>query len=432
MASLLPLRHRASSSRALSHLRAHLQQRWSFATHAAAGAQRGSLLGLQGMQQFHMEKLSGWEQATHQLAASDCEPLSLSELLALADDECRVKWESLSLGYPPSRGDEQLLAEIADGLYAGNDLSTENILGVVPAEGILLAMHALLSPGDHVVVVSPCYASLRSVAEAALGCTVSPWCVEWQADGRPTFCTDKLRQLVTQRKTTLLVVNFPHNPTGFVPTLDEWSQIVRICDERGIWLFSDEMYRHLERHEHGCVTLPSAAENYSRGVTLSGLSKAYGLPGLRVGWLASPDVELISRCFDLKDYTTICASRPSECLALIALRNRQILWDRCNGIISHNIGLMSNFVQGREQVIEWRPPQGGPVALPRLLSGGAIDHCAAALQSEGVMLIPDREFGTATERETGAYADNRLRIGLGRKGFVEMLQAWARVLDAGA
>ena len=80
MASLLPLRHRASSSRALSHLRAHLQQRWSFATHAAAGAQRGSLLGLQGMQQFHMEKLSGWEQATHQLAASDCEPLSLSEL----------------------------------------------------------------------------------------------------------------------------------------------------------------------------------------------------------------------------------------------------------------------------------------------------------------------------------------------------------------
>jgi aspartate/methionine/tyrosine aminotransferase len=438
---VLPLRQRPSSSRVLAHLHAtrarHWQQRWGFATHAAGppgggGGSHTQVLGLQGMQQFHMEKLSGWEQAVHHLAASDCEPLSLSELLALADDECRAKWESLSLGYPPSRGDEQLLAEIADGLYAGSNMSAENILGVVPAEGILLAMHALLSPGDHAVVVSPCYASLRSVAEAALGCTISPWCVEWQADGRPTLCIDKLRQLVSQPGTTLLIVNFPHNPTGFVPSLDEWSEIVRICDERGIWLFSDEMYRHLERHEHGCATLPSAAESYSRGVTLSGLSKAYGLPGLRVGWLASRDEELVSRCFDLKDYTTICASRPSECLALMALRNRRTLWDRCNSVISHNTMLMDDFVQGREQVIEWRPPLGGPVALPRLLSGGAVDHCTLALQSEGVMLIPDREFGTAAEWEAGAYADDRLRIGLGRKGFAEMLQAWGRVLDASA
>eukprot|EP01046_Picozoa_sp_COSAG06_P016682 COSAG06_NODE_1111_length_10651_cov_5.925227_5_plen_425_part_00 len=395
----------------------------------SAGARRASL-GLRGLPPFHMEKLDGWEQARHQLAASDCEPLSLSALLALADDECRQKWDNLSLGYPPSRGDELLLAEIAGGLYAASGLSAEHILGVVPAEGILLAMHALLSPGDHAVVMEPCYASLRSVAESALDCSISPWSVEWQADGRPTFCLDKLRRLVAEPGTTLLVVNFPHNPTGFVPTPDEWSEIVRICDERGIYIFSDEMYRHLERREYGCTTLPSAAESYSRGVTLSGLSKAYGLPGLRVGWIASPDEAVVSRCFELKDYTTICASAPNECLALIALRNREALWERCNGIISRNVRLMDTFAQGRERVIEWRPPSAGPVALPRLLGGGAADHCAAALRDEGVMLIPDREFGTTEDRASKSYADNRLRIGLGRAGFEDMLEAWGRVLDA--
>lgn len=412
-----------------AHALRHRQLRRRDYARYAAGA--GRSLGLHKMQKFHMEKLNGWEHAIHQLAASDCEPLSLAELLALADDECRAKWESLSLGYPPGRGDELLLEEITEGLYAKSELSAENALGVVPAEGILLAMHALLSPGDHCVVVSPCYASLRSVAETALGCTVSPWCVEWQADGQPTFCLDKLRQLVSKSKTTLLVVNFPHNPTGFVPSLDQWSEIIQICDERGIWLFSDEMYRHLERHEHGCATLPSAAESYSRSVALSGLSKSYGLPGLRVGWLVSPDVVLVNRCFDLKDYTTICASWPSECLALIALRNRQTLWDRCNSIISHNIMLMDEFVKERGQIIEWRAPMGGPVALPRLVNGRAAEHCVAALQKESVMLIPDREFCTAIQRDSGDYADDRLRIGLGRNGFAEMLQAWGTVLDAG-
>lgn len=394
-----------------------------------SSAATGRSLGLRGLPTFHMEKLSGWNQAQHQLAASDCEPLAMAELLAMADDECRAKWDSLNLGYPPTRGDEQLLAEITGGLYAGSSLSVEHVLGVVPAEGILLAMHALLSPGDHVVVVGPCYGSLRSVAQSALGCSISTWDAEWLADGRPTFCVDKLRQLASRPGTKLLVANFPHNPTGFLPAPDEWAEVVRICDERGIYLFSDEMYRHLESSHH--APLPSAAECYSRGVSLSGLSKAYGLPGLRVGWLASPDRDVINRCYELKDYTTICSSSPSECLALIALRNREALWKRCTGIIARNIQLMDEFVMqnGRERIIEWRAPMAGPVALPRLLAGGAAQHCASALRDEGVMLIPDREFGTVADRASGTWADDRLRIGLGRKGFDTMLQAWGRALD---
>ena len=98
-----------------------------------SSAATGRSLGLRGLPTFHMEKLSGWNQAQHQLAASDCEPLAMAELLAMADDECRAKWDSLNLGYPPTRGDEQLLAEITGGLYAGSSLSVEHVLGVVPA-----------------------------------------------------------------------------------------------------------------------------------------------------------------------------------------------------------------------------------------------------------------------------------------------------------
>ena len=150
-----------------------LRHRWS-STAAASGR---PLQGLAALPKFHMEKLGGWEDAVHQLAASDCEPLTLPELLEHAGDDGLARWEVLSLGYPDvSRGDDALLTELAEGLYGGaaRGFGRDNVLGVIPAEGILLAMNALLEHGDHVVVMAPAYASLRSVAEAALGCDISP------------------------------------------------------------------------------------------------------------------------------------------------------------------------------------------------------------------------------------------------------------------
>lgn len=229
-----------------------------------------------------------------------------------------------------------LLEELASGLYEGA-LRVDQLLGVVPAEGILLAMHSLLSPGDHVITMTPGYTSLRTVAETAIGCEVSEWAAQWSAEtGEPGFTVGALRQLIRPGSTKMVVVNFPHNPTGALLSPAEWDELVCCCDKHGVWLFSDEMYRHLERD--GVPTLPSAAESYSKGVSLSGLSKAYGLPGLRVGWLAAQDTEVLRRAAELKDYTTICAGAPNECLGLIALRARKTLWARCNGIIDENIG----------------------------------------------------------------------------------------------
>lgn len=411
-------------------------------------------LGLRELPRFEMEKLEGWTHAVHQLAASDCEPLGLHELLALANDEERSQWESLSLGYPAStRGDTALLGLLASGLYADANLDPHrHLLGVAPAEGILLAMHALLEPGDTAIVTTPAYASLRTVAQHALGCEIKPWPVVWKgSSGRPYFSIDYLRRLLEEQrpsarnigiaKKTVVVVNFPHNPTGFLPSLTEWNALIELCDEHNAYLFSDEMYRHLECRNDGGAgtsstsasatrTLPSAVESYARGVTLSGLSKAYGLAGLRIGWLASRDETFIERCSELKDYTSICAAAPSECLAMIALRNREQLWARSNGLIERNALKFDAFASEFSDVLEWTMPEAGPVALPKLKlkqGRGAAAHCAAALREEGVMLIAEGEFGELSEG--GVVPDARVRIGLGREGFSAMLNAWGRVLE---
>jgi aspartate/methionine/tyrosine aminotransferase len=309
----------------------------------------GQFCGLQHLPRFALEKLPGWEAAEHDLCASDVEPLSLTELLALGEDQggdARERWENLSLGYPAStQGDGALREEVAGGVYGGA-LTADEVLGVAPSEGILLAMHALLTPGDHVVAMNPGYGSLSAVATHALGCDVTPWEAEWRPTGGPhdgygeqvTFDVGRLRSLITP-KTKLVVVNFPHNPTGFVPLQHEWEDLVDLCASKGLYLFCDEMYRHLE--PAGTRTLPAACTlAYGRGVSLGGLSKAYGLAGLRVGWLATRDASVLGRCHELKDYTTICAGSPNECLGLMALRSREKLWARANTIIAANTALL--------------------------------------------------------------------------------------------
>jgi len=289
------------------------------------GTDGGRGFGLNLMPCFSLEKMEGWEQARFELASSDCEPLALQELLALADDDSRERWNSLSLGYPGStQGDEALREEIADGLYGGA-LRADQILGVVPSEGILLAMHAILRPGDHAVVMAPGYGSLFSIAKHALDCDVAPWTPEWSPHPNPssanhqqvpvpTFCLERLRSLLLPN-TKLVVANLPHNPTGFVPSPEAWQELIALCSERGLYLFCDEMFRHLE--PTGRATLPAAAQEYDRAVSLSGLSKAYGLAGLRVGWLATRDAQVLRRCHELKDYTTICAG---GCISVVGDR----------------------------------------------------------------------------------------------------------------
>ncbi|MDY6875890.1 MAG: aminotransferase class I/II-fold pyridoxal phosphate-dependent enzyme [Chloroflexota bacterium] len=375
---------------------------------------------------FHTERFFAVHEFTapYILCASDCESLTVDELLQLAG----VSWESLGrlrLGYTESQGAPALRERIA-GLYTS--VSADQVIGLsAPEEGIFLTMHALLEPGDEVIVLTPCYDSLVNVAEY-LGCRVLRWSLAEAGEppGGPSASPEAaergwyldletLERLVRPR-TKLVVVNFPHNPTGYLPSPDEWRSIIQIIERAGVWLFSDEMYRGLEYDP--AARIPSGCDLYERTITLAGLSKTYGLPGLRVGWLALKDIPLRDHILGWKDYTTICASAPSEALAQIALQIGDTLAARSRRIILDNLALAEPFFARWQAVFRWNRPQAGSVALVGLRGQSARGFSDRLVAEQGVLLLPSTGLG---------FGDGHVRFGFGRLNFaavLEQLDGW--------
>ena len=274
---------------------------------------------------FALERyFARWEfSVEHLLCASDVQGLPMSELLALADDETRALWDGLTLGYAESSGHPLLRREIA-AMYDG--LAPEDVLVFAGAEeGIFCLVNVLLGPGDHAVVTWPGYQSLYEIARAT-GADVTLH--ELREDAGWALDLDLLRGQVTSA-TRLIVVNAPHNPTGMLPDRSTFDGLVAIAEEAGAYLLLDEVYRFLEFDDDD--RLPAAADATERGVSLGVMSKSFALAGLRIGWLATRDRDLLERCASFKDYTTICASAPSEILAIIGLRARETVLGPVSG-----------------------------------------------------------------------------------------------------
>jgi len=349
--------------------------------------------------------------ARYLLSSSDCEALTLSEVLELADEETRELWSALRLGYTESQGDPLLRAEIA-GLYGR--ISPEHVLVAAPEEGIFLAMNCLLESGDHVVCTFPGYQSLYQIA-ASLGCELSLWQPVESEGWR--FDLGFLEQAI-RPNTKLVVCNFPHNPTGYLPTQGEWQAIVDVIESCGIYLFSDEMYRFLELEPGD--RLPSAVECYDRAVTLSGMSKAFGMAGVRLGWLVAKDQALHQRMTAFKDYTTICSSAPSEILSLIALRAKERIVSRHRQRIARNLSLLDGFFQEHSEAMAWVRPRAGSVCFPKLLGDiSASALCKALVEEAGIMLLPSTVYD---------YGDRHFRLGFGRESLPEALQRFGEYL----
>lgn len=340
------------------------------------------------------------------LSSSDCEALTLAEVLSMAAPESLALWQNLKLSYTESPGHPQLRREVSNG-YA--NISPDDVLIAVPEEAIFVAMHTLLRPGDHVVAIAPTYQSLHELARS-IGCVLTLWPLEASPTGW-SLDLNKLSEMLTAN-TRLLVLNFPNNPTGYLPSLEQFNAILDLARARGVTVFSDEMYRLLEKDP--VQRLPSVADIYEQGISLSGLSKTFALPGLRVGWLACRNRDLLSACLSFKDYTTICNSAPAEILAIIALQNSTNIVNRNLEIIRRNTTLAEQFFNKYSRLIEWIGPQAGSIAFPRWLgSGTAEEFCQQALAEKGVMIVPDSLFD-----QPGSH----FRIGLGRKNFAEGLE----------
>jgi aspartate/methionine/tyrosine aminotransferase len=354
-----------------------------------------------------------WEfNARYHLTASDAQTQTLSDLLALADDDGRARWESLALGYTETRGLPALREEIA---ATYTSASADDVLCFAGAEeAIYLAMRTLLEPTDHLVVLTPNYQAAETVPLAV--CEVTG--VALPAEDNWALDVDAVARAL-RANTRMVSVNFPNNPTGAVPSLESWLDLVRLCDERGIILFSDEVYRGLELNRE---SLPQATDLSGTALSLNVMSKAYGLPGLRIGWIACRNRAVLDKLERAKHYTTICNSAPSEVLALIALRAREHLLTRNRQIVADNLPVFTDFFARYPDLFEFTPPEGGCVCFPRYRGPDGVERmCADLVEQAGVLLLPSSIYASAlTETPT-----DRFRIGLGRHNPTEALAAWS-------
>jgi aspartate/methionine/tyrosine aminotransferase len=363
---------------------------------------------------FELERYFAKKESSSQywLSHSACESLSMSELLAMADTETARLWEGLVLGYTEYAG-HPLLREMIAEIYA--DIEAKDTLVVVPEEGIFLLMHALLKPGDHVICTFPGYQSLYEVAKS-IGCNVSTW--EPNEEQAWHFDVEKLEEMM-QASTKLVVVNYPHNPTGCVPPREDFDAVISLVRERGVYLLSDEMYRYLEIEEG--TTLPAACEMYERSFSLFGLSKTFGLPGLRIGWLASKENKILERVNELKDYTTICSSAPSEILAIIALQSKsEIIRKQCKRVC-RNVKTLDAFFDQYQDCFRWNRPKGGTICFPKMLVvEDTSAFCEELVEATGILALPSKKY---------QYGTRHIRVGFGWDDLPQVLERFAAYLN---
>jgi len=353
-----------------------------------------------------------WEfSACHHLTASDAESVSLRDLLALASDADRAAFETMWLGYTETWGMPALRAEIA-ATYAAR--GADDILCFAGAsEGIFAANTVLLAKGDHAIVVTPNYQShetLPSMICEATGVPLDP-------DDGWSLDIDKIAAAI-RPNTRLVTINFPHNPTGAILPLDRYRALIDLCRARGIWILHDEIFNGLG--PSGAQHLPFVADEYERGLSLGVMSKSYGLPGLRIGWIACQDRDVLSRMERMKHYLSICNSGPSEHLARIALKARAQLLARNNAIVDANLPKWDAFFARHADLFEWRRPDGSCMAYPRYLGAEGVEVFARRLVEEaGVLVLPS----TIYRSDLGETPQDRFRIGFGRTGLDEGLAA---------
>jgi len=329
----------------------------------------------------------------YSLCSSDCESFSVNELLALEKDsleELKKVW----LGYTESLGNSLLREEISK-LYS--DIKPEEIIVFSGAqEGIFVFMNVLLKKGDHVIA-------------NAIGCEVTKWIMSdennWELDL-------KFLESNINKSTKCIVVNFPHNPTGHLVSRENYEKIIKIAKENDIYLLSDEVYKFLEYNK--ADRLPSACDLYEKGLSINVMSKAFGLAGLRIGWIATKNKALFKKIASFKNYTTICNSALSEFFSILALRNRDKIIKRNLDIINKNLNLLDKFFEDYRKYVVWVRPKAGSIAFPRLLIEQDVEEfCLDLLEKKGVLLMPSTKFD---------YGTSHFRIGFGRKNLPDALQ----------
>jgi len=335
------------------------------------------------------------------LSHSDCEPLSVSDVL---DADGQERLSRYPLGYGSFAGLEELRSIVAD-QYA--TLSSDDVLvfgGV--SEAIYTFMRTNLSEGDELVVQKPVFNSLRATAQG-IGCQIVDWEPE---DASCRFDVARLADLCSDR-TKLIVFNFPHNPSGQMISEDELQTIIELARRCDATIFSDEQFRLLELPT--TPRLPSACELYEKAVSTTGVSKTLGMGGLRIGWLATRCREVIQRAKEYRYYTTEMTNTPCQMIAAEAMRKSDEILSRNLRLIEANVERLRSFCAQHQKQLHLHPPKAGTMALVEQKTElTSTEFCERLLDEQRVFLVP----GAAME-----ISDRLLRFGFGREDFCDGL-----------
>lgn len=338
-------------------------------------------------QPFEMERwMSRYEQdVDYNLSESGAHPAPLREILR-DHPEVMDALMDVELGYPHVNGTPELRERIAalyDGAGSGNVLVT-----VGTAEANYITVHSLLGPGDEIVVMLPNYMQVWGVAKN-LGCMVKEFHLREEDGWAPDL--DELDSVLTDQ-TKLVAVCNPNNPTGRILTETEMDGIVARADRVGAWLLADEVYRGAERTQE--AETRSFYGRYPKVIATNGLSKAYGLPGLRIGWAAGPP-DILEELWARHEYTTISATKLSDRLAAIALSPdvRSRLLSRIRAYVRDGFGILEHWLDGHGGLFSLRPPDAAAIAFVRYNIDINSSELAERLRAEkSVLVVPGDHF----------------------------------------
>lgn len=352
---------------------------------------------------FALERwMSTWEMRVEfDIAESGIYPMTTREIVELLPAERQEAVLNdlldLRLGYTEARGTEALRGIIARTYRA---TSAEEVLVTTGAiEANYLLFNTLLDAGDHVVTIFPAYQQLYAVAQA-IGCDVSLW--KLSADNRFRYDLDELERLVTP-KTKLIVVNTPHNPTGALLSAEQLQRIYELAESVGAWLLCDEAYRWLDL-PGGEPMAPPIRDYGPRGISVGTCSKPFGLPGLRIGWIAGPE-DIVKACWAARDYISLSPGKLNDKLAQIALTNRDRIIARNHRIVEANMAEAERWFAENADLVSWIPPRAGLLALMKYNLEVPSKELSDRLAGEySVMLAPGSAFGF----------EGYLRIGVGQ------------------
>jgi len=349
------------------------------------------------IEEFKMERMqSKWEfHVDYNLSESGVYPMTLEELVPYDNFADLAK---TSLGYLQTNGTTGLRERIAH-IYPGAGI--ENILVTTgSAEANFLLMWKFLEPGDEVLIMLPNYMQMWGLMKS-FGACIKPFYLRADLDWNPDLT--ELRNLISQ-KTKLIAVTNPNNPTGAQMNEEARRTIIELADSVGAWIFSDEVYQGAELD--GQIT-PSLWGSYKKVIVTSGLSKAYGLPGLRAGWMAGP-ADTMQEIWTYHDYTTISLSAVSDKLARIVLEpeNRKRILNRTRNILNNNFPILDEWFKRQGDIFDYIPPKAGAIVYPHYsLNINSTELIDKLRREKSVLLVPGDQF----------EMDRYIRFGFGEK-----------------